>query len=106
MAWIYLLLAGLCEVGWPLGFKLASSGDNKILWIIFSIISMTLSGFLLFIAQKTIPMGTAYAVWTGVGAAGAFIVGILFFKDPSTFARMLSMVLIIAGIIGLKLSAH
>lgn len=106
MAWMYLLLAGLCEVGWPLGFKLASSGDNKILWIIFSIISMTLSGFLLFIAQKTIPMGTAYAVWTGVGAAGAFIVGILFFKDPSTFARMLSMVLIIAGIIGLKLSAH
>lgn len=106
MAWIYLLLAGLCEIGWPLGFKLASGGDNKILWIIFSIISMTASGALLFVAQKTIPMGTAYAVWTGVGAAGAFIVGILFFKDPSTFARMLSMILIVAGIVGLKLSAH
>jgi quaternary ammonium compound-resistance protein SugE len=106
MAWIYLLLAGVCEIGWPLGFKLGSAGDHKVLWISVSIFSMALSGVLLFLAQKTIPMGTAYAVWTGIGAAGAFVVGVLFFKDPATAARIFSVSLIIAGVIGLKLSAH
>lgn len=106
MDWIYLILAGLCEIGWPLGFKLATSGSHKILWIIVSITSMAISGALLFLAQRTIPMGTAYAIWTGIGAAGAFMVGIMFFKDPASTARICSVFLILAGVIGLKLSAN
>ena len=109
MAWIYLLLAGVCEIGWPLGFKLSQneiSDSSRILWIAFSIASMAISGVLLFLAQKQIPMGTAYAVWTGIGAAGAFIVGVVLFKDPINFARALSVFLIIAGVVGLKLASH
>lgn len=105
MPWIYLLLAGLCEIGWPLGLKLAD-GPNKLWWWIFAIIAMGLSGVFLFIAQKSIPMGTAYAIWTGIGAIGAFIVGVLYFKDPLTAARSFSVLLIVAGVVGLKLSAH
>ena len=80
MAWIYLLLAGVCEIGWPIGLKMAN-GKHPILWTIFAIIAMAISGYMLYQAQKTIPMGTAYAIWTGIGAVGAFTVGILFFKD-------------------------
>jgi quaternary ammonium compound-resistance protein SugE len=65
---------------------------------------MSASGFFLWLAQKSIPMGTAYAVWTGIGAVGAFIVGILLFKDPATFLRILSVTFIVIGIVGLKLS--
>ena len=105
MAWVYLLLAGVCEIGWPLGLKLAG-GVNKFGWSVFAIISMGLSGIFLFIAQKNIPMGTAYAIWTGIGAVGAFVLGVLYFRDPLTTARALSVFLIIAGIIGLKLTSH
>jgi quaternary ammonium compound-resistance protein SugE len=104
MAWIYLLLAGLFEIGWPLGFKLSQTTEYRYLWLIFAIISMALSGFFLWIAQREIPIGTAYAIWTGMGAAGTFIIGILFFKDSSDWLRLLSFALIILGIIGLKLS--
>ncbi|RTK98564.1 MAG: multidrug efflux SMR transporter [Proteobacteria bacterium] len=106
MAWVYLLLAGVCEIGWPLGFKLASGNPNKLLWIAMSVCSIGLSGVFLYLAQRTIPMGTAYAVWTGIGAAGTFVIGILFFKDAATIARIISVFLILAGVIGLKLSAH
>ncbi|HLX53407.1 MAG TPA: multidrug efflux SMR transporter [Aquella sp.] len=104
MNWIYLFLAGICEIGWPIGLKLAIDGSR--LWSLFAILAMTLSGILLFLAQKTIPMGTAYAVWTGIGAVGAFIVGVMWFKDPLTIARIGSVTFIIIGIVGLKLSSH
>jgi quaternary ammonium compound-resistance protein SugE len=100
--WLYLLLAGVCEIGWPVGLKLAA--DNR-WWALFAIATMAASGFLLFLAQKAIPMGTACAVWTGIGAVGAFVVGIIWFEDPATAARMVAVSLIIIGIIGLKLAA-
>ncbi|OGU57583.1 MAG: hypothetical protein A2X64_09030 [Ignavibacteria bacterium GWF2_33_9] len=103
MNWIFLFIAGIFEVGWPLGFKLSQITNHKF-WIFFSIISMGLSGIFLFIAQKTIPIGTAYAIWTGIGAAGTFLIGIIFFKDSSDWLRMISFSLIVLGIIGLKLS--
>lgn len=105
MGWIYLLIAGIFEIGWPLGFKL-SQGSNKWLWIGVSVVSMGLSGFFLWLAQKDIPIGTAYAVWTGIGAAGTFLIGILFFKDPMSFLRFVSFSLIIIGVIGLKIAAN
>ena len=106
MAWVYLLLAGLCEIGWPIGLKMAQHDQNNTwLWSIFAAISISISGWLLFEAQKTIQMGTAYAIWTGIGAVGAFVCGIVFFKDPVGALRILSVILIIAGIVGLKLAS-
>lgn len=105
MAWIYLVLAGIFEIGWPLGLKLGSSEDGlRVGWLIFALVCIVASGALLLLAQREIPMGTAYAVWTGIGAVGAFIVGIFYFGDPSTAMRWASVALITAGIIGLKLA--
>jgi quaternary ammonium compound-resistance protein SugE len=101
---VFLLAAGLSEIGWPLGLKLSQTTSHKVAWLLFAVGAMAASGLLLWLAQKSIPMGTAYAVWTGIGAAGAFIAGILLFKDPATLFRVLSMTLIVAGIVGLKLS--
>jgi quaternary ammonium compound-resistance protein SugE len=107
MAWIFLIIAGFFEIGWPLGMKLSQTqAEVKFGWIVFSIVSMALSGYFLWLAQRTIPMGTAYAIWTGIGAVGAFVVGIALFKDPSSFFRIASATLIILGIIGLKLSSQ
>jgi quaternary ammonium compound-resistance protein SugE len=105
MNWIYLLLAGIFEIGWPLGFKLSQVTSYKISWILVAAISMVFSGIFLYLAQRTIPIGTAYAIWTGIGASGAFLLGILFFKDPISFFRVLSALLIIMGVIGLKLTS-
>lgn len=105
MAWAYLIVAGLCEIGWPLGLKMAQYAEGKqITGIAIAVISMALSGMFLYMAQKDIPMGTAYAVWTGIGAAGTFIMGIMFYGDPVGMARIASVLLIIAGVIGLKLA--
>ncbi|MDH4263106.1 MAG: multidrug efflux SMR transporter [Spirochaetia bacterium] len=104
MNWFFLFLAGIFEIGWPLGFKLSQTTSYKISSLLFSGISMALSGLFLWMAQKTIPIGTAYAVWTGIGAAGTFLVGILLFKDPSDFFRIASATLIILGVIGLRFS--
>ncbi len=101
-AWFILVLAGLFEMGWPLGFKLSQVTEHKVLWIIFAVVSMALSGYFLWLAQKQIPIGTAYAVWTGIGAVGTFVIGIIFFKDPANLLRILSASLIIIGVIGLK----
>ncbi|MDH8701819.1 quaternary ammonium compound-resistance protein SugE [Dysgonomonadaceae bacterium PH5-43] len=104
MAWLFLILGGLFEIGWPLGFKLASSTpQHKILFLVMSVVSMALSGYFLFLAQRTIPIGTAYAVWTGIGAVGTLTVGIIFFNDSAEIMRLLSALLIIVGIIGLKI---
>lgn len=103
MAWMYLFLAGLFEVGWPIGLKLGwTDSGPRILWIGFAILCMAFSGALLLLAQRVIPMGTAYAVWTGIGAAGTFVVGIAFFGDSATLLRIASACLIIAGVVGLK----
>ncbi len=104
MHWIYLLLAGFFEIGWPVGLKMAQEESSRITGILIAIFFMLISGALLWMAQKEIPMGTSYAVWTGIGAAGTFIVGILFYNDPATLGRYLGVSLIIAGVITLKVA--
>lgn len=104
MSWLYLIIAGIFEIGWPLGFKLASTYNKyNIIFITLSVISMALSGVFLYIAQKTIPIGTAYVIWTGVGAVGTLLIGILFFGDSADFWRLFFTTLIIIGIIGIKI---
>ncbi len=103
MAWIYLLLGGIFEIGWPLGFKLADVTQKRVLFIGMAVFSMALSGLFLYIAQRTIPIGTAYAVWTGTGAIGTLLIGIFFFNDPAGILRLVSASLIVLGIIGLRL---
>lgn len=108
MHWVYLVIAGVFEWGWPLGLKLGWTDDGaKVGWLVLAGVSMAVSGGLLLMAQRFIPMGTAYAVWTGIGAVGTFIIGILVFGEPATFARFFFAGLIVAGIVGLKMvSAH
>ncbi|WP_027469668.1 DMT family transporter [Deefgea rivuli] len=103
-AWLYLLAAGLCEIGWPLGFKLSQTTNYPKLAIAASIVSIAVSGFMLWMAQKHIPIGTAYAVWTGIGAAGTFLVGILWFNDPLTVMRSVGAMMIVGGVIVMKLA--
>ena len=104
MAWILLIIAGLFEIGWPLGFKLASMHSKYFIWFIgLSILSMGLSGYFLYLAQKSIPIGTAYVIWTGIGAVGTVLLGILFFHDSANIFRLLFLSLILIGIVGLKL---
>jgi quaternary ammonium compound-resistance protein SugE len=100
--WIYLIAAGFFEIGWPLGLKLASIPSYKVLGPIISVLSMTISGILLWLSLKEISIGTAYAVWTGIGAAGTFIIGVLYFNDPSILLRWIGVSLIILGVIFLK----
>lgn len=104
MAWIYLILAGLFEIGWPVGLKMSQENETRVIGIVVAIFFMGLSGWFLWLAQKQIPIGTSYAVWTGIGAAGTFIVGVIFYGDPTNFARYLGILLIIAGVVTLKLS--
>ncbi len=105
MSWIYLILAGLLEIGWPVGLKMAQSPETRWLGIALAAVFMVLSGLMLWLAQRHIPMGTAYAVWTGIGAAGTFAVGVLYYGDPASFLRYLGVALIIGGVIVLK-AAH
>lgn len=104
MAWLYLFTAGLFEIGWPVGLKLAQRPDTRISGIAIALVCIAISGFLLWQAQKHIPMGTSYAIWTGIGAAGTFLVGVLFFGDASNLGRYLGVGLIVAGVAMLKLS--
>lgn len=104
MSWWYLLLAGLTEIGWPIGLKFAQSDSTKWMGILMAITFMVISGSLLFLAQRTIPMGTAYAVWTGIGAAGTFLVGVLCYGDPTSMFRYIGVMFIIAGVAVLKLA--
>lgn len=103
MSWIYLLIAAIFEVGWPLGLKLATQSQYRILWIIFAIITMALSGIFLYLAQKQIPIGTAYAIWTGIGASCTFIIGVVAFHDALSLMRILGVLFIIFGVVLLKL---
>ena len=108
MAWVYLVIAGIFEWGWPVGLKLGLSETGlRWGWIAFAGVCMVVSGALLLIAQKTIPMGTAYAVWTGIGAVGTFVLGLFLFSESATLARFFFVGLIVIGIVGLKFaSAH
>jgi len=104
MYWTSLIIAGIFEIGWPLGLKLSQTMPSKLFGILLAVVSMSLSGFFLWIAQKSIPIGTAYAVWTGIGAVGTLFVGVIFFGDSAGFWRMASASLIVIGIVGLKLA--
>ena len=103
-AWLFLLLAGLFEIGWPIGLKLAQTPGKAVAGTAIAIVCMGISGWLLFMAQKSIPMGTAYAVWTGIGAAGTFVMGIVLYGDPSSMMRILGVVLIVGGVVTLKMA--
>jgi quaternary ammonium compound-resistance protein SugE len=106
MAWAYLVVAGIFEWGWPVGLKLGlADAGLRWGWIAFAGVCMAFSGALLLIAQKSIPMGTAYAVWTGIGAVGTFALGILFFSEAANLARFFFVGLIVFGIIGLKMAS-
>jgi quaternary ammonium compound-resistance protein SugE len=105
MSWLYLLLAGLFEIGWPVGLKISQMPETRWLGIAIAIFFMTLSGIFLWLAQREIPIGTAYAVWTGIGAAGTFMVGVFFFGDAASLMRYLGVALIIAGVATLKLAS-
>ncbi|NWL14965.1 multidrug efflux SMR transporter [Pseudoalteromonas sp. Scap03] len=104
MAWMYLIIAGLLEIGWPIGLKISQTPETRWQGIAIAIAFMVASGFMLWLAQKQISMGTSYAVWTGIGAAGTFLVGILFYGDATTFGRIAGVLMIICGVITLKIS--
>src|SRR5689334_15792741 len=104
MPWVALVLAGLFEVGWPVGLKLAQSPSTRMIGIVLALAFMGLSGALLWAAQRHIPMGTAYAVWTGIGAVGTFLVGIMIFGETASAARFSGVLLIVGGVITLKLA--
>ena len=104
MAWVYLIIAGLFEIGWPVGLKLAQQGQTRALGILLAALFIAASGLFLWLAQREIPIGTSYAVWTGIGAAGTFLVGVLFYGDAASLGRWLGVVLIVAGVATLKLA--
>jgi quaternary ammonium compound-resistance protein SugE len=101
MAWVYLVIAGLFEIGWAIGLKY-TEGFSRLWPSLATVAAMALSLGLLGLALKSLPVGTAYAVWTGVGAVGTAALGIYLFGDPATATRLLCIGLIVAGIVGLK----
>lgn len=101
MAWVILFVAGICEIGWAVGLKY-TDGFTKLWPTVFTGISLLISMALLGLAVKSLPLGTAYAVWTGIGAVGTVILGIVLFKEPATVARLVCVGLIVSGILGLK----
>ncbi|MBL7965391.1 MAG: multidrug efflux SMR transporter [Prolixibacteraceae bacterium] len=102
MAWFYLLIAGILEVVWAVGMKY-SEGWTKLYPSIFTIVSMIIGFYFLSLSVKTLPLGTAYAVWTGIGTIGTVIFGIIFFKEPFDLIKAVCILLIVVGIVGLKL---
>ena len=104
MAWAILVLAGLFEIGWAIGLKY-TDGFTKLWPTVGTVVSMAVSLGMLGIAMKSLPVGTAYAVWVGVGAVGTAILGIVLLGEPANAGRMISLGLIVAGIIGLKLAS-
>ncbi|MET0063372.1 MAG: quaternary ammonium compound efflux SMR transporter SugE [Candidatus Thiodiazotropha endolucinida] len=102
MAWIYLVVAGLFECGWAIGLKY-TEGFTKPVPSLLTILAMAISFWLLSVAMKTIPVGTAYAVWTGIGAVGVALLGMVMLGESRDFLRIVSLLLIVSGIVGLKL---
>ncbi|MCW5619540.1 MAG: quaternary ammonium compound efflux SMR transporter SugE [Burkholderiales bacterium] len=103
MSWVILVLAGLFEVGWAIGLKY-TAGFTRLWPTVWTVLAMIVSLGLLGIAMKSLPVGTAYGIWVGVGAVGTVILGIVLLGEPANAARLISVALIIAGIIGLKLA--
>jgi len=103
MSWIILVLAGLFEIGWAIGLKY-SEGFTRLWPSVATVAAMAVSLGLLGIAMKSLPVGTAYAVWVGVGAVGTVVLGIVLFDEPASALRIVSVLLIIAGLLGLKLA--
>jgi quaternary ammonium compound-resistance protein SugE len=102
MAWFILFIAGLFEIGWAVGLKY-TEGFSRPIPTLLTAISLVASMGLLGWAVKTLPLGTAYAVWTGIGAVGTAVIGMLLFKEPASAARLVCLTLIVSGILGLKL---
>lgn len=103
MAWVMLVVAGLFEVGWAVGLKYSESFTR--LWpSVGTLLAMIVSFWLLAMAMKSLPVGTAYAVWVGIGAIGTVLLGIMLFGEPASVARLISVMLIVAGLVGLKLA--
>ena len=103
MAWLILIVAGLFEIGWAIGLKY-TEGFTRPWPTVATVLAMIISMGLLGLAMKTLPVGTAYAVWVGVGAVGTALLGIVLFGDPASAGRLVSLALIFAGIVGLKLA--
>ena len=101
MSWVYLFVAGLFEIGWAIGLKY-TNGFTRLVPTVLTAISMVISLGLLGIALKTLPVGTAYAIWTGVGAVGTAILGVYLLGEPATVGRIVCIGLIVSGIVGLK----
>jgi quaternary ammonium compound-resistance protein SugE len=104
MAWAYLALAGLFEIGWAIGLKY-TDGFTRIVPSVLTLVSMLVSVLLLGLALKTLPVGTGYAVWTGIGTVGTALLGIYLLGEPATATRLACIGLIVAGILGLKLAS-
>lgn len=104
MAWVYLFLAGVLEIVWAIGLKY-TEGFTRLWPSVVTIVVAWLSFYLLALAVQTIPVGTGYAIWTGIGAAGVAILGMILFGEPATIVRFVFLAFIIVGIVGLKLSA-
>lgn len=104
MSWIYLVVAGLLEVVWAYAMK-QSEGFTRLVPSVITFVAMVASFGLLALAMRTLPLGTAYTIWTGIGAVGAFIVGVLFLGEPLNPARLLAALLIISGLVLMKLSS-
>ncbi len=105
VAWLTLLLAGLFEVGWAIGLKY-TEGFTRLWPTAWTAVALTASMVLLGVAVKTLPLGTAYAVWVGIGAVGTALLGIALLGEPATIARLASIGLVVAGIVGLKLATR
>jgi quaternary ammonium compound-resistance protein SugE len=104
MAWLVLVVAGLFEIGWAIGLKY-TAGFTRFWPTAGTVAAMVVSVGLLGLAMRSLPVGTAYAVWTGIGAVGTVVLGIALFGEPATAARLVCVGLILAGIVGLKLTA-
>lgn len=104
MAWVYLIIAGVFEVVWATGLKY-SHGFTVLVPSLITFGGMAVSFYLLALATKTLPMGTAYAIWTGIGALGAVVVGIIYFNEPVSILRIVFLCFIVAGILGLKFTS-
>lgn len=105
MAWLFLIVAGVFEIGFALGLKY-SEGFTRLWPTVGFMVSGGISFYLLSVAMKTLPVGTAYAVWTGIGAAGTAVLGILLLKESGDVFRVISIALIVAGVVGLRLSSQ
>lgn len=104
MAWVYVLIAGIFEIVWATGLKF-TNGFTKLVPTVITLIAMAISFYYLALATKTLPIGTSYAVWTGIGAVGTVIIGMLIFNESTGLPRLFFLSLIIIGIIGLKFSS-